>query len=328
MKPQVVLYKSLPPAELAKLQSHFDVIEFDGINDDNRAEFAQALTRAEGTIGTGVMMSADLLDRAPKLKAMATISVGIDQFDVDYLSQRGIPLIHTPGVLNETVADTVILLALGAARRAGELSAIVKQGRWTQNLTEAHFGVDFHGKTLGIIGMGRIGYAVAKRAHYGFGMPICYHNRSVNVEAEQDFSAQRMDLEDLLQIADFIVVLVPLSPETEHLIGDNEFNLMKPSAVFINAARGKVVDEPALIRALQTGAIRAAGLDVFQTEPLPATSPLTQLDNVFLLPHIGSATHETRLSMVQCAVDSLIAAMQGDYSDACANRKQLEQTIV
>lgn len=130
MKPQVVLYKSLPPAELAKLQSHFDVIEFDGVNDGNRAEFIQALTRAEGTIGTGVMMSADLLDRAPKLKAMATISVGIDQFDVDYLSQRGIPLIHTPGVLNETVADTVILLALGAARRAGELSAIVKQGRW------------------------------------------------------------------------------------------------------------------------------------------------------------------------------------------------------
>ncbi|WP_441257782.1 2-hydroxyacid dehydrogenase [Vibrio sp. Vf1514] len=324
MKPQVVLYKSLPPDALRTLQNHFDVIQFDGVHDDNFAAFKQALTQAEGLIGNGVEMTPELLDGAPKLKAAATISVGTDQFDLDYLSQRGIPLIHTPSVLDETVADTVILLALGAARRAGEMSAMVKAGRWTQNLTPAQFGVDFHGKTLGIVGMGRIGYAVAKRAYYGFGMSIYYHNRSINGEAEHDFGALRMSLDDLLQVSDFVVVLVPLSEATEKLIGAKAFSLMKPSAVFVNAARGKVVDEQALIHALQTGQIRAAGLDVFETEPLPASSPLTQLDNAFLLPHIGSATTETRLKMVHCAVDGLIAAMRGDYSQSCANRRQLE----
>lgn len=323
MKPKVLLYKSIPDTELEKLHSHFDVTQFHGINDDNRAAFTAALSEAEGIIGSGVAMPPSLLDNAPKLKAVSTISVGTDQFDLNYLSQRGIPLIHTPAVLNETVADTVILLALGAARRAGELSAMVKQGQWVKNLTEEHYGVDFYGKKLGIIGMGRIGYAVAKRAHHGFGMSICYHNRSVNSDAEQDFAAQRLALDELLQSSDFIVVLVPLSPETEQLIGEREFALMKPSAVFVNAARGKVVDEAAMIRALQNRTIRAAGLDVFTVEPLPASSPLTQLDNAFLLPHIGSATGETRLSMVQCAVDGFIAAMNGDYSKACANRNQL-----
>lgn len=324
MKPNVVLYKSIPDLELNKLQRHFNLTCFDGVDAQNRDQFHHAITYAEGIIGSGVNMPAQLLDTATNLKAAATISVGTDHFDLDYLTQRGIPLIHTPGVLNETVADTVILLALGAARRAVELSNMVLDGRWTQNIAEQHFGVDLHGKTMGIIGMGRIGCAVAKRAHHGFGMSICYHNRSANPEAEQDFAAQRLELDELLQVSDFIVVLVPLSERTNKLIGEPQFARMKPSAVFINAARGKVVDEEAMITALKNKVIRAAGLDVFDVEPLPASSELTKLDNVFLLPHIGSATGQTRLAMVECAVDGFIAAMHGDYSQACANQKSLE----
>ncbi|QXO15986.1 2-hydroxyacid dehydrogenase [Vibrio ostreae] len=323
MKPNVVLYKSIPDPELNKLHRHFNLTCFDGVNAQNREQFHHALTHAEGIIGSGVNMPAPLLDTATNLKAAATISVGTDHFDLDYLTQRGIPLIHTPGVLNETVADTVILLALGAARRAVELSNMVLDGRWTQNIGQQHFGVDLYGKTMGIIGMGRIGCAVAKRAHHGFGMSICYHNRSANPEAEQDFAAQRLELDELLQVSDFIVVLVPLSEQTTKLIGEAQFARMKPSAVFVNAARGKVVDEQAMITALKNNMIRAAGLDVFEVEPLPANSELTKLDNVFLLPHIGSATSETRLAMVECAVDGFIAAMNGDYSQACANQKRL-----
>ncbi len=323
MKPKVVLYKTIPTKEQAQLEKHFDVTLFNGVNDSNRESFLAAIEEADGIIGSGVMMTNDVLERARNLKAAATISVGTDHFDLSYLSKRGIPLIHTPGVLNETVADTVILLALGAARRASEVSCMVREGRWSKNLTEEHFGVDLHGKTMGIVGMGRIGCAVAKRAHHGFGMSICYYNRSVNSEAEQEFNAKRLPLDELLQQSDFVVMLVPLSAETEKMIGEKEFAQMKSSAIFVNAARGKVVDEQALIDALQRGEILGAGLDVFEVEPLPSSSPLTKLDNAFLLPHIGSATAETRLSMVRCAVDGFIAAMQGDYTQSCANAQLL-----
>lgn len=323
MKKQVVLYRSIPQPELKRLKSHFDVTEFNTVDEHNYQDFVDSLSTADGIIGSGVTMSDELLDKAPNLKAVSTISVGYDQFNVDYLSNRSIALMHTPGVLNETVADTVILLALGAARRAVELSNMVKQGRWEQNLTPDLFGVDLHHKTMGIVGMGRIGYTVAKRAHMGFGMDICYYNRSANLDAENDFAAKRLPLDELLKTSDFVVVLVPLTPETEKMFGKEQFESMKSSAIFVNAARGKVVDEKALIEALNSKTILAAGLDVFEVEPLSSSSPLNQLDNAFLLPHIGSATAETRHSMVVCAVDNLIAALQGDYSRNCANSNQL-----
>ncbi len=325
MKPKVVLYKTIPDQELAQLNNHFEVTLFNGVNGNNKDAFFAAIESADGIIGSGVTIPNAVIDRASNLKAAATISVGTDHFDLTYLANRGIPLIHTPGVLNETVADTVILLALGAARRAAELSIMVREGKWLKNLTEERFGVDLHGKTMGIVGMGRIGCAVAKRAHHGFGMSICYYNRSANSEAEQEFNAERLPLDQLLQKSDFVVMLVPLSAETEQMIGKKELDQMKSSAIFVNAARGKVVDEQALIEALQQGVIRGAGLDVFEVEPLPSSSPLTQLDNAFLLPHIGSATAETRLSMVQCAVEGFIAAMHGDYSKSCANAHLLNQ---
>ncbi len=324
MKKHVVLYRKIPDKELNRLKEHFDVTVFNQVNNENHDAFVAALEHADGIIGSGVVMPDELLDKAPKLKAVSTISVGFDQFGFDYLSNRNIALMHTPGVLNETVADTVILLALGTARRAVELSNMVKEGRWTENLTADLFGVDLHHKTMGIVGMGRIGYAVAKRAHMGFGMNISYHNRSANTEAEQDFGATRLPLDELLKTSDFVVVLVPLSPETEKMFGKEQFELMKASGIFVNAARGKVVDEAALIEALEKKTILAAGLDVFETEPLPSSSPLNNLDNAFLLPHIGSATAETRHSMVVCAVDNIIAALQGDHSQNCANKDRLK----
>ncbi len=325
MKKQVVLYRSIPENELDRLKDHFDVIEFDKLDESNKDEFISALSQAEGLIGSSYTMSNELLDKAPHLKAVSTISVGVDQFNIDYLSQRQIPLMHTPSVLNETVADTAILLALGTARKAVEVSNMVKEGRWEKSITAEHFGVDLHHKTMGIVGMGRIGYAVAKRAHMGFGMPICYYNRSSNPDAERDFGAKKLPLDELLQTCDFIVVLVPSTPQTEKMFGAEQFKLMKSNAIFVNVARGKVVDEQALIQALQNKTIRAAGLDVFEVEPLPASSPLNQLDNAFLLPHIGSATTETRYQMVQCAVNNLIAALAGDHSTNCANKDQLDK---
>jgi phosphogluconate 2-dehydrogenase len=193
-----------------------------------------------------------------------------------------------------------------------ELADMVRSGEWKRNIGPAHFGSDVHGKTLGIIGMGRIGEALAQRGHFGFGMPVIYHSHSPKPAVEQRFNAQYRSLSELLQQADFICLTLPLTAETEGLIGAEQFTLMRPDSIFINISRGKVVDEAALINALRTAQIRAAGLDVFEREPLNPDSPLLQLSNVVATPHIGSATHETREAMASCAVDNLLAALAGE----------------
>lgn len=325
MKPKVLLYRAIPDQERQRLDEHFDVTFFNSVNESNQDAFLLALAETEGLIGSSLDLPPERLDLAPKLKAASTISVGTDQFDLAYLTQRNIPLMHTPGVLNETTADTLFTLIMCTARRAVELSTMVREGRWTSNVGEALYGTDVHGKTLGIIGMGRIGYAIAKRGHFGFDMKIQYSNRNRKPDAEQDLNATYMDMEELLKTSDFVCVMTPLTPQTERLIGAKEFAMMKKSAIFINGSRGKVIDEAALVEALSNGTIRAAGLDVFEVEPLPASSPLCKLDNAVLFPHIGSATTETRLKMVTCAVDNLINALNDDISQNCANKKQLNR---
>lgn len=319
MRKKVILYKAIPLQERKRLDEIFDVTYFDSIDDSNRDAFFTVLAETDGIIGSSVEMSSNVLNKAPRLKAASTISVGTDQYDLDYLAKRNIPLMHTPNILNETTADTIFTLIMCTARRAIELSNMVREGRWKKSIGEEQYGTDVHGKTLGIIGMGRIGYAIAKRAHFGFNMPIQYSNRSHNEVAENDLNATYMNMETLLKTSDFICVMAPLTAQTEHLIGEKEFALMKESAIFINGSRGKVIDESALIDALTRGSIRAAGLDVFDIEPLSANSPLCKLDNAVLFPHIGSATAETRLNMVACAVDNLIRALNGDLSKNCAN---------
>ena len=311
MKQHVVVYKKLPDSLLAMLRDACDVSYFDGVNADNFARFAAAVKNADGLLGASVALSNDLLAQAVKLKIISTISVGVDQFDVAYLRQRGIMLANTPDVLTETTADTIFALILSSARRVVELAQFVKEGKWTHSIGETLYGSNVHSKTIGVLGMGRIGRAVARRASLGFGMQVIYTNSSPVPEADAAFNARAVPLDTLLAEADFVCVVLPLTEHTERMIGAREFALMRPNAIFINGSRGKIVDEAALIAALQTGRFQAAGLDVFEHEPLAVDSPLLHMPNVVALPHIGSATHETRFAMAQLAVDNLMAGLAG-----------------
>lgn len=323
MKKKVVLYKKIPVQEQQLLSEYFNLVCFDKIDSSNLNAFIGEIKDADGLIGAGVKLHSDILKHAQQLKAISTISVGYDNFDLNYLNQRHIALMHTPDVLTNTTADTIFTLIMCTARRTTELNKLVTSGQWTNNLKDNYFGVDVHGKSLGILGMGRIGYAVAKRAHYGFDMTINYYNRSVNEKAEQDFNANKMELEQLLKTSDFVCSILPANEQTDLLIGQHELNLMQPSAIFINGGRGNVVDETALANALKTQSIRAAGLDVYQVEPLPKSSPLMSLDNIVLFPHIGSATAETRLAMIICAIENLVAACADDLTNNCVNQNHL-----
>ncbi|MBX4135160.1 MULTISPECIES: D-glycerate dehydrogenase [Pseudomonas] len=312
MKKSVVLYKKLSAPLMARLHEQVDVTLIEALDDTGLAKLRDALPNANGLLGASLRLDAQLLDLAPQLEAVASVSVGVDNYDIDYLTRRGILLSNTPDVLTETTADTGFALILASARRVVELADMVRAGQWHKNIGPAHFGSDVHGKTLGIIGMGRIGEALAQRGHFGFGMPVLYHSHSPKPRVEERFGAQYRSLEDLLQQADFVCLTLPLTAETEKLIGAEQFALMGPDTIFINISRGKVVDEAALIEALQQRTIRAAGLDVFEKEPLDHSSPLLRLNNVVATPHIGSATHETREAMATCAVDNLLAALAGE----------------
>ncbi len=319
MKPSVILYKALPDALQQRLENHFTVTRVNNLSPETVQQHADAFAGAVGLLGSSEKVDAALLEKMPKLRATSTISVGYDNFDVDALNARNVLLMHTPTVLTETVADTLMALVLSSARRVVEVAERVKAGEWTKSIGPDWFGTDVHGKTLGIVGMGRIGLALAQRAHFGFNMPILYNARRQHKEAEERFNARYCELDTLLQEADFVCLILPLTDETHHLMGKAQFEKMKKSAIFINAGRGPVVDEQALIAALKNGKIHAAGLDVFEQEPLPASSELLKLPNVVALPHIGSATHETRYNMAACAVDNLIDALQGKVDKNCVN---------
>lgn len=313
MKKRILAYGHLNDDQRAQLDQDFEVVYFPpGLASADDPAFRTALAEAHGLIGASLVITPELLDAAPNLEAIATISVGYDNYPVSELTRRGILLCNTPDVLTETTADTGFLLILAAARRAVELAELVKRGDWTAGIGPEHFGHDVHGKTLGMIGFGRIGAAVARRGALGFGMRILYSNASPKPQLEAELGAERRELAALLAEADIICITVPLTAETEHLIGSREFAQMKPSAIFVNIARGKVVNEAALIEALEMGRIHAAGLDVFEHEPLSPESPLPHMRNVVALPHVGSATHETRTAMAQRAVDNLVLALKGE----------------
>ncbi|WP_277184563.1 D-glycerate dehydrogenase [Caballeronia sp. BR00000012568055] len=320
MTRKIVAYKALPSDVEAYLREHAEIVNVDAKDHD---AFVAALNDADGAIGASVKITPDMIENATRLKVFSTISVGFDQFDVADLTRRGIVLTHTPDVLTESTADTVFALILASARRVVELAEWVKEGNWKASIGEACFGVDVQGKTLGIVGLGRIGGAVARRAALGFRMNVLYTNRNANEQAERDFGARRVELDELLERSDFVCLQVPLTPETRGMIGANELKKMKRSAILINASRGPTVDEAALIDALQNDTIRAAGLDVFEHEPLAADSPLLKLKNVVALPHIGSATHETRHAMARNAAENLIAALDGTLTNNIVNREVL-----
>ncbi|NIE75991.1 D-glycerate dehydrogenase [Pantoea sp. Ap-967] len=311
MKKRIVLYKCLSEGLLAQLQAQVEVTWVDMAKPDGLARLRDALPGAHGLLGASLRLDSALLDLAPQLEVVASVSVGVDNYDIDDLHRRGVMLTNTPDVLTETTADTGFALLLATARRVVELAGWVRDGHWQASLGPAHFGTDVHGKRLGIVGMGRIGEALARRGAAGFGMQVLYHSQRPKPQVEARYGARYCTLDALLGEADYVCLTVPLSASTEGLIGARELGLMKPEAILVNIARGRVVDEAALIEALRARRIRGAGLDVFVQEPLAQDSPLLQLDNVVATPHIGSATHETREAMARCAVDNLLAALSG-----------------
>jgi len=319
MAPKVLLYENIPADLYVHLEQNCDLNYLESLQSASRSDLQTLLAKAEGMIGVKDKIGSEILDLAPNLKVISTISVGYDKFDVADLTRRKIMLMHTPDVLTETTADTIFMLILCAARRATELNNMVREGRWRDDIGADYFGTDVHGKKLGILGMGRIGSAVAKRAHAGFNMEILYYSRSVNQRVEKDFMAQRFSLHHVLAESDFVCVTLPLTEQTRKLIGAKELALMKPGAFLINGGRGPIIDETALIEALQQGIIKGAGLDVYEQEPLSGDSPLVDMANVVTLPHIGSATHETRYAMAQCAVNNLLAALNERTSVNCVN---------
>ena len=321
MKKRLIVQGQLSDAQLATLEHLFEVIQLSKAMSLDAPDNRHYLAEAHGIIGSGLAITPELLDAAPKLEVISTISVGYDNIPVDELTRRGIMLCNTPDVLTETTADTGFTLIMATARRVVELAEWVKADQWQASVGPALYGSDVHGKTLGMVGFGRIGQAVAKRGALGFGMKVLYSNASPKPAIEQQLGATRRELDELLAESDFVCVTVPLTADTERLIGDQQFALMKRSAIFINIARGKVVDESALINALENGVIKAAGLDVFEQEPLSASSPLPHMPNVVALPHIGSATHETRDAMAQRAVDNIRLALQGEPPISLVNEE-------
>ncbi|WP_335950062.1 D-glycerate dehydrogenase [Acinetobacter bereziniae] len=310
MKQKVVVFSQIDSEILSRLNHQFKVVVLDPKQGDINQQIRTAVVDADAMIGAGRLLNETNLATAQQLKIISSVSVGYDNYDLAYLNQKKIWLANTPHVLTETTADLAFTLLMSAARKVPSLDHWTKQGEWKRTISPAQFGQDIFGKTLGIIGLGHIGAAIARRGFYGFNMNILYHNSREKIEVAQQFNAQYKSLEDLLEQSDFVVTAVDLNQQSQALIGAAELKLMQKHAIFINISRGSVVDEQALIDALTNQQIFAAGLDVYQKEPL-AESPLFQLENVVTLPHIGSATAETRKKMAELAYQNLIDALAG-----------------
>ncbi|MFZ4450402.1 2-hydroxyacid dehydrogenase [Salibacterium aidingense] len=256
-------------------------------------------------------IDAALLEKAERLKVIATMAVGYNNIDIQAAAERNIQVAHTPGVLTETTADLTFALLMAAARRIPEGIDVIKNDEWGAWAPFFLTGRDIHHARLGIIGMGRIGEAVAKRAT-GFDMDIVYHNRSRKPETEEAVGAVYVEMEELLETSDFVCVQTPYTKETHHLMNREAFQKMKSTAVFVNTSRGPIVDETALYEALKEGDIQAAGLDVFENEPVRSNHPLLTLPNVTALPHIGSASEDTRRKMAEMTVDHILQGLRGE----------------
>lgn len=310
MKQKVVVFSQIDATVLDQLERDYHVVVLNPKQGDINEQIRTEVVDADAMIGAGRLLNETNLAPAQKLKIISTVSVGYDNYDVDYLTKNNIWLANTPHVLTETTADLAFTLLVSAARKVPELDQWTKNGEWKRTVGPAQFGQDIFGKTLGIVGLGNIGAAVARRGFYGFNMNILYHNRREKPALAQPLNARYCGLDELLSRSDFVVVAVDLNPESKALMGKAQFEKMQSHAVFVNIARGSVVDEEALVYALQQQQIFAAGLDVYQKEPLQS-SPLFSLPNVVTLPHIGSATAETRLKMAKLAHKNLVDALEG-----------------
>ena len=293
---------------LDHLRQHFDVVDNQADELFTPTQLAEKLQGHAGAITTGTeRIDAALLAACPQLKVVANMAVGFNNFDVPAMTAAGVQATNTPDVLTETTADFGFALLMATARRVTESEHFLRAGKWTKWRYDMFAGAEVHGSTLGIIGMGRIGQGIARRASHGFGMQVIYHNRSrLSAELESQCQARYVSKTELLQQADHVMLVVPYSAESHHTIGAAELALMKPTATLVNIARGGIVDDAALAKALQEGSIASAGLDVFEGEP-KVHPELLKCDNVVLTPHIASATVKTRKAMAQLAADNLVA---------------------
>ncbi|GAC1315682.1 MAG: D-glycerate dehydrogenase [Collimonas sp.] len=310
MKPKILMARAVFPDVIARLQQHFEVESNQEDRIFSAAELAEKLRDKDGVIATASeRISAELLQASPRLKAVCNQAVGYNNIDVAAATRAGVMVTNTPDVLNETTADFGWALLMATARRVTEAEHWLRAGHWKQWRYDSFLGADVHGATLGIIGMGRIGQAIARRS-LGFDMQVLYHNRS-RLAPEQEAranNARYVSKEELLATADHVILVLPYSKESHHTIGPAELALMKPGATLVNLARGGIVDDLALIAALRDKKIAAAGLDVFENEP--ALHPdFLALSNVVLTPHIASASEPTRRAMADCAADNLLAAL-------------------
>jgi len=312
MKPRILVTRENFPEVLAHLAERFEVEDNQADTPFPPAELRARLADKDGALITGIdRIDGPLLDACPRLKAACSIAVGYNNMDLGACTARGVLATNAPDVLNETTADLAFALIMAAGRRITESERWLRAGHWQGWRVDQFLGQDIHEATLGIVGMGRIGQAIARRGR-GFDMTILYNNRSrVPPEVEAALGARRVDLHDLLRASDFVCLVLPYTRDTHHLIGERELALMKPTAVLVNIARGGIVDDAALVAALKSRRIAGAGLDVFEGEPVLHPGFL-ELDNVALTPHIGSASRATRLAMGMTAVANLRAALAGE----------------
>jgi len=312
LKPKVLIARRAPAAVVEQLSAHFDVDFHDGEAPLSADELRARLQGKAGAYITGTeRITAELLAACPDLRAVSTMSVGYNHIDLAACTARRVLVTNTPDVLTETTADLGFALLMATARRMSEGERLLRDGLWKSWSWDFLAGADVHGTTLGILGMGRIGQALARRGRFGFNMNIAYHNRSrLPADTEAELGARYLSKDELLRQADHLILVLPYSAASHHCIAAAELALMKPTATLVNIARGGIVDEDALAAALREHRIAAAGLDVFEGEPR-VNPALLSLPNIVLTPHIGSATMPTRLAMAGLAADNLVAALTG-----------------
>ncbi|WHY76708.1 D-glycerate dehydrogenase [Neobacillus sp. WH10] len=321
MKPYVYITRKLPEEILKPLQQKYEVNMWEHEDIPVPKEVLLLESKKADALLTVLSDSIDesIFAAGNNLKVVANLAVGFDNIDIKSASREGIAVCNTPDVLTDTTADLTFGLLMATARRIVEAAEFVKEGKWVSWSPLLLAGQDIHHKTLGIVGMGKIGETVAKRAT-GFDMNILYHNRSRKPEIEQQLSAVYVSFDELVEKSDYIVCLTPLTAETMSMFTREVFKKMKQSAIFINASRGPVVDEQALYEALVAGDIAGAGLDVFEKEPINAEHPLLKLANVVALPHIGSSSIETRVAMMQLCIENIEAIIEGKPPKTLVNK--------
>ncbi len=320
MKPKVYVTRRIPETGLRILGEYCEVVYRDEFAPPTRDELLDAIENVDAIYCTlSEVIDKEVINRAGRLRVIGTMSVGVDHIDVEHATRKGIYIVYTPGVLTETVADHAWALLLAAARRIAEADSYVRRGDWRIAWAPTMMlGYDVYGKTLGIIGLGRIGQAVARRAK-GFDMKIFYYDIVRRRDLEEELGIEYAPLEKLLMDSDYVSIHVPLTPETRKLIGDRELKLMKRTAILVNTSRGPVIDQKALVKALKEGWIAGAGLDVFEKEPIDPDDPLLKLENVVLTPHIGSASHETRNKMAELTAVGIIKVLKGEKPENLLN---------